>query len=54
MDVLGINFEYFEKHNPLKGSSRNYWLTAICFCVVSFYESKKYAEFTKKKLKELE
>lgn len=41
LSCLGINEKYFISTKPSDIYSDDAWITMICFCVVSFYESKR-------------
>lgn len=39
---LGIGAKYFNSEICLNQTKRDTYITAICFCIVSSYESKRY------------
>lgn len=51
LDRVGLDRKYFDGHTPGDQGSKDVFITAICFCIVTFYESKRYMDFNDRKIK---
>ena len=37
LDRIGLDQKYFDEHTPKDENGKDVFMTAICFCIVTFY-----------------